>query len=97
MASAKQVALSTTQVEIVAANESRTLLKMFNDTGVDIYLNDSSAVSTSNGIKWKTGTWWKEERTTLNDDFYYTGAYHGILSSGNATLYVWEKERIRNR
>jgi hypothetical protein len=93
MASQKKVFVGGVAVELVAQNESRTLLTIQNISGVDIYYGDST-VTIANGQLLRAGATIREERTIENDPYFYIGATYAICA-GSADIRVWDKERVR--
>ena len=100
MAVPKAVSVSTSAVELVAANPSRTKVHIQDlHATVPLFVGQNNTVTAANGhrIPPVSGTptlEYVEERTQDNDPFFYTGAIWGIAAS-TVDVRVWEKERIR--
>ena len=94
MPAVAKVDVSSSAVKIASVNDLRSVLIIQNVSSADLYYGGTNAVTTSTGIKLAAGASLREDRTTENSDYFYTGEYYAI-SGGSAEVRVWDMERTR--
>ena len=95
MAAPKGVTVHTGALIMIAQNDARTRITFQNNTGVAVFIGETSGVTTANGYSLANNAEFTRERTEENKDYFYSGDYYAIIASGSQTLIVWEEEKIR--
>lgn len=89
------VSVTNSATQIVAANPNRVWLKIYNNEGQSIAWGDDNTVTWAGGMLLADGGTLEWERTTENEDFFYTGAIFGITGTGTADIRYHERSRPR--
>lgn len=89
------VSVTTAATQIVAANPNRVWLKIYNNEGQNIAWGDDNTVTFAGGMLLGDGKSLVWERTTENEDWFYTGAIFGIVGTGTADIRYHERSRPR--
>tara|TARA_R100000306_G_C4353347_1_gene131335 strand:- start:772 stop:1059 length:288 start_codon:yes stop_codon:yes gene_type:complete len=85
------VSVGTSATLLIAKNDARIHLILQNLGSQEVYLGDSSGVTTSNGIRWaNTNTLFEMSHNAEPFMFYYRGDIYGIVASGTGNVRVWE-------
>ena len=90
MAAPVAISVGTSATVVSAANNNRTSLLVQNLSTADVYVGETSGLTTANGILLKPNE--RLVLTRVSPETFYYGAIYGRVASGTADVRVWERE-----
>ena len=83
----ESITVQMTATLIVASNNARTGLILYNNSTSDVFIGPDTSITTENTVLLNA-----KSSLTLSDKFAWKGAIYGIVASGTSDVRYWETE-----